>query len=338
MGLQFTLNLFAINAIDGCYLERNENALVKRDFVTLLSFSSYSSSSNPDPLSIDDELWLMIEQRAQEILCTIQPNVVSELRRKEVINYVQRLIKGYLGNEVFSFGSAPLKTYLPDGDIDLTALSHQNGEEDLARNVCSILKGQENSEFEVKDVQCIHAQVKIVKCTVKNIAVDISFNQLAGLCTLFSGAAWCYYESRILGAHHGLISTYALETLVFYIINLYYGSLRGPLEVLYRFLEYYSMFDWDRYCVSINGPVAISSLTEVKSEKREDDMGELPLSKEVLKNCKYIFSVPVKAHEARMEEFPIKQLNILDPLKDNNNLGRSVSKDEIDTGITVARL
>lgn len=71
------------------------------------SFSSYSSSSNPDPLSIDAELWLMIEQRAQEILCTIQPNVVSELRRKDVINYVQRLIKGYFGNEVRNF-SVPL--------------------------------------------------------------------------------------------------------------------------------------------------------------------------------------------------------------------------------------
>jgi len=43
--------------------------------------------------------------------------------------------------------------------------------------------------------------------------------------------AWCYYESRILGAHHGLISTYALETLVLYIFHLFHASLHGPLEV-----------------------------------------------------------------------------------------------------------
>ena len=43
--------------------------------------------------------------------------------------------------------------------------------------------------------------------------------------------AWLYYESRILGARHGLISTYALETLVLYIVNLFHASLRGPLEV-----------------------------------------------------------------------------------------------------------
>lgn len=151
----------------------------------------------------------------------------------------------------------PLRTYLPDGDIDLTAISHQNVEEDLAKGVCSLLEGEEkDSEFQVKDVQYICAQVKVVKCTVKNIAVDISFNQLAGLCTLcfleqvdqligrdhlFKRSiilikAWCYYEGRILGAHHGLISTYALETLVLYIINRYHSSLRGPLEV--RFFQF----------------------------------------------------------------------------------------------------
>jgi hypothetical protein len=54
----------------------------------------------------------------------------------------------------------PLRTYLPDGDIDLTAISHQNVEEDLAKGVCSLLEGEEkDSEFQVKDVQYICAQV-----------------------------------------------------------------------------------------------------------------------------------------------------------------------------------
>lgn len=44
--------------------------------------------------------------------------------------------------------------------------------------------------------------------------------------------AWCYHESRILGAHHGLLSTYALETLVLYIFNIFHKSLHGPLEVI----------------------------------------------------------------------------------------------------------
>jgi hypothetical protein len=44
---------------------------------------------------------------------------------------------------------------------------------------------------------------------------------------------WCYYENRILGAHHGLISTYALETLVLYIFHTFHKFLDGPLAVSY---------------------------------------------------------------------------------------------------------
>lgn len=310
------------------------------------SSSSYYSPPNFYPFSIDAELWLLAEERIQEILCTIQPAIVSEKKRKEVINYIQRLINGYYGIEVFPFGSVPLKTYLPDGDIDLTVLSHQNVEEDLARFVCKILENEDQDfKFEIKDVQYVPAQVKIVKCSVQNIPVDISFNQMAGLSALcllekvdqligkdhilkrsiILIKAWCYYESRILGAHYGLISTYALETMVLHIINLFHSSLCGPLAVLHRFLDYYSTFDWDNYCISINGPVAISSLPEIVAEIGENDGDELLLSQEFLKKCREIYSVPITL-ETTGHEFAIKHLNVVDPLKDNNNLGRSVSK------------
>ncbi|KAK8962423.1 hypothetical protein KSP40_PGU018912 [Platanthera guangdongensis] len=63
---------------------------------------------------------------------------------------------------VFPFGSVPFKTYLPDGDIDLTAIGIPNSEDALASDVRSILEGEEHnndSEFEVKDVQYIQAEV-----------------------------------------------------------------------------------------------------------------------------------------------------------------------------------
>lgn len=119
-------------------------------------------------------------------------------------------------------------------------------------------------------------QVKLLKCLVDNIVVDISFETLGGLCTvaflesidrhiqgnhLFKRSvilvskhhqivcaarslfclyfcklalqvkAWCYYESRLLGAHHGLISTYALETMVLYIFNVHHRELTSPCQV-----------------------------------------------------------------------------------------------------------
>ena len=61
--------------------------------------------------------------------------------------------------QVLPFGSVPLKTYLPDGDIDLTALSHEDAEEDLAQAVCNILQSGDDPEYQVKDIQYIRAQV-----------------------------------------------------------------------------------------------------------------------------------------------------------------------------------
>ncbi|KAE9605732.1 putative polynucleotide adenylyltransferase [Lupinus albus] len=251
---------------------------------------------------------------------------------------------------VFTFGSVPLKTYLPDGDIDLTAFSkNQNVKDNWAHQVRDMLESEEkngNAEFHVKEVQYIQAEVKIIKCLVDNIVVDISFNQLGGLCTLcfleevdnlisqdhlFKRSiilikAWCYYESRLLGAHHGLISTYALETLVLYIFHVFNNSFTGPLEVLYRFLEFFSKFDWDNFCVSLWGPVPISSLPDVTAESPRKDGGELLLSKIFLEACSSVYAVFPGGQENQGHPFVSKHFNVIDPLRVNNNLGRSVSK------------
>lgn len=34
-------------------------------------------------------------------------------------------------------------------------------------------------------------------------------------------------------------------------------------QVLYRFLEFFSNFDWDNFCISLSGPVRISSLPDM---------------------------------------------------------------------------
>ncbi|KAJ8506494.1 hypothetical protein OPV22_007380 [Ensete ventricosum] len=309
---------------------------------------SHSMPTNPDLSAVGPGNLIRAEQATAEVMRCIQPTVVSEQRRKAVVEYMQKLLKRYIGIEVFPFGSVPLKTYLPDGDIDLTALSFPNSEDALANDVRSVLQSEEQNkgaEFEVKDVQYINAEVKLVKCIVENIVVDISFNQIGGLCTLcflekvdqeigkdnlFKRSiilikTWCYYESRILGAHHGLISTYALETLVLYVFHLFHESLDGPLAVLYRFLDYYSKFDWDNYCVSLQGPIPVSFLPELVVEPLETNGGDLLLSKEFIKECVDMFSVPPRFSESS-RIFLKKHLNIVDPLKQNNNLGRSISK------------
>ncbi|CAK9230266.1 unnamed protein product [Sphagnum jensenii] len=302
----------------------------------------------------DDAWWAQAELRTSQLIACIQPTRASEERRQAVADYVQRLIHQCFKCQVVTFGSVPLKTYLPDGDIDLTALS-QHGElkETWAEDVHSALRKAEKdskAEFRVKEVQYIHAEVKIIKCLVENIVVDISFNQTGGLCTLcfleevdrcinqnhlFKRSvilvkAWCYYESRILGAHHALISTYALETLVLYVFHVFHTSLRGPLEVLYTFLEYFSNFDWDKYCVSLWGPVPLSSLPGVAAadgaEPPRKNEGALLLTKAFLDTCSETYSVVPTTSDNQTRTFNVKFLNVLDPLRESNNLGRSVSK------------
>jgi hypothetical protein len=64
--------------------------------LNVLPFSLF----NQKLISMDEELWFMAEERVQEVLYTIQPNVVSEVNRKRIIDFVQRLIGGYYGGEV----------------------------------------------------------------------------------------------------------------------------------------------------------------------------------------------------------------------------------------------
>ena len=116
--------------------------------------------------------------------------------------------------------------------------------------------------------------------------------------------AWCYYESRLLGAHHSLLSTYALETMVLYIFNMYVEELSSPLkvcwgnicnthavpvlqnlhvvptcqagklsrwrrwavrlQVLRKFLDVFSAFDWDNKALSLQGPIPLSAFDDPK--------------------------------------------------------------------------
>nr|GMC92004.1 uncharacterized protein LOC109179216 isoform X2 [Ipomoea batatas] len=122
---------------------------------------SLTSTASPNPFSIGAERWATAEEVSQCILQKVQPTAVSEERRRAVIDYVQRLVRGSLGCEVFPYGSVPLKTYLPDGDIDLTIFGGPMMEDALANDLVSLLEEEEHNkgaEFIVTDVQLIRAE------------------------------------------------------------------------------------------------------------------------------------------------------------------------------------
>jgi DNA polymerase sigma len=166
---------------------------------------------------------------------------------------------------VFPYGSVPLKTYLPDGDIDLEVFlplsstasylthlpamlekesasplpmsmalsSNSNSSPGLLNQTAMIQSDRDQPQqqqqqqqqeiLKVRGVTTIVGDVKIIKCVVNNVTVDISFNNIGGIRTLaFLEAvdgligkdhllkksillikAWCYYETRLVGSHHG---------------------------------------------------------------------------------------------------------------------------------------
>ncbi|GJN30679.1 hypothetical protein PR202_gb19006 [Eleusine coracana subsp. coracana] len=238
---------------------------------------------------LDPERWEVAEGRTAELISCIQPNEHSEGRRLAVYHYVQRIIASCLSCPVFTFGSVPLKTYLPDGDIDVTAVGHSEELKEiwanLVRDALEREEKNENAEFHVKEVQYIQAEVKIIKCLVENIVVDISYNQVGGLCTL------CFLE-----------------------------------QVLFRFLEFFSNFDWEKFCLSLSGPVPISSLPDITAEPPRMDSGKLLLSKAFLDFCSSMYGVVPHTQESQGQPFVSKHFNVIDPLRTGNNLGRSVSK------------
>ncbi|KAL9312889.1 hypothetical protein ACSQ67_018341 [Phaseolus vulgaris] len=299
---------------------------------------------------LNQKRWSQVEGRTRELLTHIQPNLISEAHRNAVVSYLRSLIMNTVPCQVFPFGSVPSKTYLPDGDIDLTAFSDdQHSEDSLIQDIQRILEREEKNEdaqFQVKEVKYIRANVNIIKCLVENFVVDISFNQIGGLGTLcfieevdnlidqnhllkrsiILIKAWCFYESRILGSHHGLISTYALETLVIYLFHVYNNTFAGPLEVLFRFLDFFSKFDWSKYCISLRGPVPIRSLPNMKAEPPRKDCRKLLLTQQFLNACESNYGVLCSSKELKEKPFVSKYISIIDPLLANNNIGGSIRK------------
>jgi hypothetical protein len=88
------------------------------------------------------------------LILSVQLSILLDVLHRELIS---------LSLQVFTFGSVPLKTYLPDGDIDVTAFS--NSEElkeiwaNLVRDALEREEKSENAEFHVKEVQYIQAEV-----------------------------------------------------------------------------------------------------------------------------------------------------------------------------------
>lgn len=344
---------------------------------------------------------LLVSQCIDRLVACLLPCPQSETRRyaiaSHVVDCIKRCFQGgsqpmaHRRVEAFPFGSVPLKAYLPDGDVDisifvegLTEQGTKKFKEQWAYDLKSFLEAEMEAgqaeagsgkagkgpghghgrQFQIQEVQAIQAEVKIVKCIVSGLEVDVSCNALGGLCTvgflewcddrigkdhllkksILLIKAWCYYESRLLGAHHGMLSSYALEVMVLYVMNVHGEEMDSPMEVFLRFMQVFADFDWERYCLSVLGPIELEHFPHprVAAAWTTETTDPTVLDTEELIDAVLRFSTkPTEAAQAirclvettdtidsssagvRMN---MKHLNIMDPLMPTNNLGRSVSK------------
>jgi DNA polymerase sigma len=133
-----------------------------------------------------------------QFLQTVALTSESEDKRASVFEAIREVLSEVIDDSVVicRFGSGPLKTYLPDSDIDITLLytdtllkpsSTHTPSSTIGLPDLNILKNaleKNETKLMTEDVSIINAEVKLIKLYSHGIPIDISFNQIGGLCTL----------------------------------------------------------------------------------------------------------------------------------------------------------
>ncbi|DAZ92837.1 TPA: hypothetical protein N0F65_000517 [Lagenidium giganteum] len=268
-------------------------------------------------------------QRIDQLVDWMGPSPEADQVRLKILGFVRRVLESHLPPAspilVFATGSFPMKTYLPTADLDVCLLfpkemepswffpvlnalalaaSQSSGADGSSANGSPTPKHGQNSASQtntVRNVSFINAEVRVIKCTVDNVSVDLTANRTGALGalvlldtmdarvgkrhllkkSLILVKAWCSHESglyaasggnnatppigsdptSVLGASQGAFSTYALNTMVMALFNQYGNAITHPLQALYLFLDMMAEFPWHESAVTLFGPMPIAVLT-----------------------------------------------------------------------------
>lgn len=209
---------------------------------------------------------------------------------------------------------------------------------------------------QISEITLIPAEVKLIKCKFDNLAFDISINNFVGLCklsfmsqleakfsnnlllkrSLFLIKSWSYYEAGILGSNVGLMSSYALEILILYMFNNFSHLFNNEIEAVLTFFQVMHETDCNKKIFTISGSLDI----DVYYEKLKNNNYNLNLLIQSLKEenneDKHIITLDdlilVNKHFEKFDDsksnkkvIDAKLVNIIDPLFQTNNLGKSLN-------------
>ena len=258
------------------------------------------------------------------ILKLVGPNEQRENDRKIKYYLVKKIIEDSIQinypdfiPHIFPYGSYPLKTYLKESDIDITLLleyksNHNiliNITEEMINNIIHIIMNSfENYNKRIKQIyftgiNIIDGNIKLVKCQIQSIPLDISINNVFGLfkmifmnnifnqiekkyndnnkLIIFKRSillikAWCTYEGSLMGSNIGLMASYALESLILHMFNLHYIEINNEIEAFFYFLNLMNNIDFENNIISIFGLMSIKDFnSKILNSEKDNNFDKL---------------------------------------------------------------
>lgn len=270
----------------------------------------------------------------QQFACSKESLVLRHKIIKIIIKTVQQASPSQYV-KVFEYGSTPLKTFLPGGDIDIAVVTSFSANHDKLFSALSQQfehLSRHRPDYQICGILEIRAQVQVLKLNILQVPVDISINQLGGLRALcfiervnrllpnhfikrsiIVCKAWASHHARILGSSNGLFSTYALEVLILCVINKY-PEVRGgsALRLLEKLIMFCAELNWQRHLVTVCGVVPLY-------QPHCAAKGTV-ITPELLKSLMTEYG-----YSSMRQSFEFRTINILDPFDYTNNLARSIS-------------
>ncbi|TNJ27811.1 Topoisomerase I-related protein [Giardia muris] len=230
-----------------------------------------------------------LDDRVTALIDRLAPQPEDMRRRGAIIEYLEGFVERcFPGTRLLPYGSYITRIFLPDGDIDLICLCPRKDRDAvfqaLSLALREILGVSSPGIPALTNLVEVRADVPVLKLMLDGIFVDISFASPAGLVTslflqlmdeaigrahLFKRSlllvqAWCTYEAHVLGSHAQMLNSYCLRAMVCFIL-VHSPECVHPMQVLLKFLGFFSCFDYGSATLTAFGVIDNSHLVDVGS-------------------------------------------------------------------------
>ena len=208
------------------------------------------------------------------------------------------------------------------------------------------------------DINIILSETKLLKCQLDSLFLDISLNNFYGLLkiifmhfifeiikkddknknkllilkrTIILTKAWFYYESNLIGSNIGLMASCALELLILNIFNIYYENIQDEIDAFFHFFNVMNKINFNEEIITLFGPKSAADFFGNNQKNYfwyiKQEQKYLFKSEEFIKLYKLIEESKniLYSKEITKNMFQNKLCNILDPINESNNLGKSIN-------------